>query len=267
MERRFSEQEARQIFALAAEREQAAQSLPDAALSLAELQEAARAAGIDPAFVRAAVADFLHADGQPVRRTVAGLPVELRRTRLIPGVLDDDAWAGIVGACRRIFGRHGVATDLGQTREWASEADERKMPVRVTVEQEADGLRVTIGRKSWPQALGLGVATGINLVVGLVLGVVWAVGAAPNDLWVPAFILTLFALLFGAGAYAGLRVNERRDVRRFADAFAAVEHLTGSTPTDERLTAPDEPARLPLDEAGPSPLADAERGTPRRTRA
>lgn len=240
MDRRFSEQEARQIFALAAEREQAAQPHPTAGLTLSDLEEAARAAGIDPAFVQAAAADFLHAGDRPMRRTFAGIPVELRRTRMLPHPLDDEGWAEVVAACRRIFGKRGVVTDLGRSREWVSEANDRSMPVRVLLEEADGGLRVTIGRDMSQQALGFSVATGVNFTVGLALFVAW-LATAPSPLWIPAFVLVTFAVLFGTGAYTGLRLSERRDVQRFADAFAAIEGIVAarsrhaSTPEAPRL--------------------------------
>lgn len=271
MDRRFSEQEARQIFALAAEREHAVQAHPAAGLTLSDLEEAARAAGMDPAFVQAAAADFLHAGDKPMRRTFAGMPVGLRRTRVLKHTLDDEGWAEVVAACRRIFGKHGLVTDLGRSREWVSEASDRRMPVRVLVEETDGSLRVTIDRSMWQRVLGLSVSSGVNFTVGLALFFAW-LATTPSPLWIPALVLVSFALLFGAGTYTSLRLSERRDVRRFADTFAVIEQIAASRAEDaatpQAQDALDLPAaRLALEDERPAPDVAARSAAPTRTRS
>ena len=116
MTRRYSEEDAQRIFALVAERQRASLGA-DSGLSLAELEEAARAAGLDPSLVAGAAAEV---DALPDAedRTLAGAPVEVVRQRLIGRSVDDDTWAQMVAAARAEFGDAGMAGQIGRLREW-----------------------------------------------------------------------------------------------------------------------------------------------------
>ncbi len=225
MERRFSKDEARQVFANAAERQQAVQRADVDELTLAELEEAGLAAGIDPAFVRAAAADLLRPDRMSVRRRFIGLPVELRRTRIVPEAIGDDDWSRIVTYLQEVFGKTGVAHVMGPTREWSSSADSDDMPVHVVIEQDGQVSHVTIERKTWPRALGFGLATIINFVTGLILGIVWLATGLAGPLWLPAIVLIGFSVVFGFAAVLGVQAQDRREAKRFDAVIRYVAQL------------------------------------------
>lgn len=221
--RKFSPEEAEQIFAGAARRQQEARHLDQAYLTLEELESAAKHAGIDAEYVRAAAADVLRPSRAPHIRRFLGVPVELRESKLVsvrPAALD---WGAIVTALRSVFGKQGVATDLGSVREWTSDASEGNMPTRVVIEPEERGTRVTVERKLWPNVVGVLSGAATMLSVGLIISGIWMAGAAGNPMWVPALVLTAFAIIFGAVGHSLLRREGKKTLRRFRDAMAAIE--------------------------------------------
>ena len=136
---RFSEDEARRIFARAAERQHTASPDPTG-LSLAELKEIAGAAGIAPEHV-AAAADLRGAPPADEPARFLGVDMEPRASRVLPGRLSDDAWAQVVGRLRREFGAQGTASQIGRVREWSSGPGSR---LHVTAEPVGDDTRVTL---------------------------------------------------------------------------------------------------------------------------
>ena len=127
----FTGEEARKIFAEAAERQRMALEERRKRLSLDEVIEAGEAAGIDPAYLRQAAANVLRPEPTVAERTFLGVPVEFKRTVLLDHVPDDDEWGQIVHQLRTIFKTQGVVSEVGRVREWASAVKESEMPVRV----------------------------------------------------------------------------------------------------------------------------------------
>ena len=115
MARTFTEAEAQKVFARVAEKQRATGRVPDGELSLADLEEAARAAGLDPALVASAAAEI---DAPALRRGLFGAPVETVGQRVVRGHVPDEAWEEMVAAARTEFGRTGTAGLVGRTREW-----------------------------------------------------------------------------------------------------------------------------------------------------
>lgn len=221
--RKFSREEAEQIFAGAARRQQEARHRDEAYLTLEELESAAKDAGIGPEHVRAAAADVLRPSHAPHVRRFLGIPVEVRESKLIPiqpGALD---WGAVVTGLRSVFGKQGVATDLGTVREWTSDASEGNMPTRVIIEPEEGNTRLTIERKMWPSVVGVLSGAATALSVALIIAGIWVVGSAGNPMWVPALVLTAFSLVFGAIGHRLLSREGRKTIDRFRDAARAIE--------------------------------------------
>ena len=255
MPRRFSEEEAQRIFALVAERQRAASDA--SGLSLAELEEAARAAGLDPALVAVAAAE-LDAAPHP-ERTLAKAPVEVIRHRVVAGPLDDDAWAQMVSAARSEFGEPGMAGQVGRLREWTSFSGGTKNNVvtRVTAEPTEGGTRVTVSRSVRDLVFGFTLAAAIQSVLAVLFGV-FAVAGVDSDLWIPAAILAGLAALFGLGSQVGTRVWHRQESARFDRLLGRLERCVLDAPSARRATARDAPEAtgrpaLDLDALGEAP--------------
>ena len=253
MPRRFTEEEVQRIFALVAERHRAVTSAASG-LSLAELEEAAEAAGFDPALVAAAAAE-LDAAPHP-ERTLAGAPVEVVRTRVVGGPLDDRAWEQMVSAARSEFGEPGMSGQVGRLREWTSfrSAGQNQVVTRVTAEPADDGTRVTVSRSIRDMAFGFTLAAAIQWAMALLFTLL-AVGGVEPDLWIPAALLAGLGTLFGLGVGIGTRVWHRRDSARFERLLDRLERCVRDAPAPDDHLAERGGPRLDLDALGEPPDA------------
>jgi hypothetical protein len=117
-ERTYSEEEVAAIFAMAAEHQRLAKSQSFATgLTLAEIEEAGREAGFDPATVRAA-ASGLNAGRRPSMLSKVAVA---ERWMDIP--LEEGAWPDLVASLRRRYGPSSAwwstdTTSLGSALEW-----------------------------------------------------------------------------------------------------------------------------------------------------
>lgn len=242
MDRQYSKEEMQRIFAAAAEKQRADHAKVETRLTLAELEEAAAAAGIDPAYVREAAADLMRSGHAPLHRKFLGLPVEMRQSVTLPHALSEAAWIRIVQEARRAYKTSGLASDLGPIREWTSGVDPKRMPVRIVSEPEGDGTRISIERKTWQRALGVSIATAISLAYTIVFFVLWAVGTGPG-LWIPAVLLGLFSMLFGGGMALGFQTLAKKDTERFRAILDQVKTApevrhTDAVRSSERIDLP-----------------------------
>ncbi len=255
MSRRFTEEEAQRIFARVAERQRETASAADGSLTLADLEEAASAAGLDPGLVVAAAAE-LDAAPHP-EKTLAGVPTEIVRHRVLPGAIDDDTWAQVVSAARREFGQPGMAGQIGRLREWTCISGETKHQAitRLTAEPTADGTRITLSRSVQKAVLGFTIASFVQWGMAALFGTLALAGVDPA-LWIPAAILASLGVLFGAGTQVGARLWYRREAARFDGLLDRME-LTAYDA--ERAAAPAAPAARssePADRLDLDALAD-----------
>jgi hypothetical protein len=185
-QRRYGDDEAREIFSLAATGDARDQSPPvhSYGLTLDDLQRIGREAGIEPARV-AEAARTLDARGtpSPVRRSF-GMPVAVSRVVDLPRAPTDREWEQLIGQLRTTFGAQGRATTSGGLREWSNGN------LHVSVEPTAHGEQLRLGtRNEAAVALnGLGTMTG-----GMSLLTTAAVIAAGK----PEKALAVFVLLGG----------------------------------------------------------------------
>ncbi len=197
----FTEDEARQIFARAAERQHAVEARGEG-LSLEELQAIGAEAGLDPAHVAAAVAELR--DGPPAERVeVDGIDLTPRVVRVVPGELTDDLWAQAVARFRRTFGAQGLPTEIGRVREWTSGPQSN---LRVVAEPVEGGTRLTFSTSRAQEASGLRglvpVTAGLTALLALLFGL------GDFDLYV--WIIPVATLLVGVGISFGVRSSLRR---------------------------------------------------------
>jgi hypothetical protein len=120
-ERRYSDDEVREIFSLATTGEGHDGSVPaePGGLTLDALQRIGQEAGIAPARV-AMAATQLDARGRttPVRRSL-GMPVGVSRVVDLPRAPTDREWEQLVALCRSTFGSRGRVSTTGGLREWS----------------------------------------------------------------------------------------------------------------------------------------------------
>lgn len=137
-ERRYNDDEVAAIFARASEEEQSSTRQLSAAregLTLAELQEIGREAGIAPDRVAKAVRS-LDDVRQPAPPKFLGLPLGVSRTVKLDHRLTDEEWERLVVDLRETFDARGVVRTEGSLRHWANGN------LQVLVEPDGDGQRI-----------------------------------------------------------------------------------------------------------------------------
>ena len=189
-ERRYSEEEIAAIFEQAAQAQEAAhRGLGHGeGLTLAELQQIGREAGITPEFVARAAASMDRSGPPPPPATYLGLPISATRTVDLPGPLTDAAWDRLVVDLRETFRATGTVRRDGALREW------RNGNLHALVEPTESGhrLRISTRKGSAQQSLTLGFAA---LAMGLVFLALFAAdpGAEPKMMIIMA-LFTAFGL-------------------------------------------------------------------------
>lgn len=247
MARRYTEDDARRIFARVAE-QQTAQGPADGGLSLADLQEAARAAGLDPALVVQAAAELDRTS--PVPQRLGGAPVELTVSRVIPGRLTDDVWAAMVAEARAQFRGTGTAGQIGRQREWSvvSGGAKNGITTHLTAEPVEGGIRLTLSQSIRDLVLGFSIAGGITALMAVVFTVLAVAGVEP-ELWIAAAIVAAQALLFLGGTQIGTRQWRVQRARRFESVLDRFELIARADAgeRDDAGEARDERASPALD--------------------
>ena len=160
--RRYGDVEIRRILRQAADLQEEAGAASDATggLSLDEIRQIAREAGIDPRFVDLAAADSVVATG-PGAINLAGAPTQWQFHSEVDGEVPEEARGRILQAIRKVTGQKGEAGDLYGRMEWTF--DDGMGPTIFGL-SSADGrtsLDLSVSRKGEPALyFGLGIPFG-----------------------------------------------------------------------------------------------------------
>ena len=176
--RRFNEKEVAAIIKRASELQQVeSTSEPTAGMSLAELEQIAREAGLDPALVRRAASDLdtRVTDRQP--SPFFGAPTALVLERTIDGEVPVEEYEAIVLEIQRELGGVGSASGLGRSLVWTMTTHNHRRAatrtVQVTVTPRNGRTTIRVEEPLRPLAGGLfGGVMGAGLGSGgIVLGI------------------------------------------------------------------------------------------------
>ena len=221
---RFNEDQAAAIFARAAEAEVSGRQPASGAggMTLAELQEIGKEAGLSPEAVAQAAASLRSAGTPAPAPTFLRVPIGVARTVALERPLSDEEWGGLVAELRATFNADGRVRSDGSFREW------RNSNLRVSAGPAPGGYQVDM-RTSKGSARSLMTAGGIMAgISGALLAMGTLTGSmAPGDVGDIAPILTVGAALFGAGvlqvpAWARRRRQQfERIAERLRDAIRA----------------------------------------------
>src|SRR5574338_1050127 len=121
-ERRYGDEEVREIFALATTGDARGHSLPGetGGLTLDELQRIGQEAGIEPERVEQAVRALdVRGTAAPVRRSL-GLPIGVSRVVALPRAPTDREWEQLVSEFRTTCQAQGRTTTSGGLRQWSN---------------------------------------------------------------------------------------------------------------------------------------------------
>jgi hypothetical protein len=187
-ERRFTDEEVREIIRRAVERPQAGAVARRDGLSLAELKTIGAEVGIDPARLEEA-AQAVAAGDQSGAGAITGVPRTLYFERTVDGSIEASDTADVLSTVRRIMGHHGDVREIHDSLEWSTSGDAGTRHVTVTSKDGHTTIRTsanltTLAVVSYLPAGVLGViATTIGTVgfaeSGSVLALLGGVSALP----------------------------------------------------------------------------------------
>lgn len=199
-ERRYSEDEVALIFARASEKELTAPRRLGSGdtgegLTLADLKQIGREAGIAPELVAQAARD-LEQIPQPATVRFLGLPLGVGRMVRLDRRLTDQEWERLVVLLRDTFDARGTVRMEGSFRQWTNGN------LQVLVEPDGEGQRIRMrtlrGQSRAFMMAGLGMA-GISGAITLASALTGAADVA-NVLGEMMPLLVIGAGMFGLGA-------------------------------------------------------------------
>ena len=207
----FNEREISVILKRAAEIQGADGPARAFGLSLAELQQLAAEAGIDPHSVAVAAAEMgqHHADEH---RNLWGGPLTLTLDRVVEGEVDEAAWEEMVAAIRRTFNNTGTVQSWGKALEWTHGTGPASTQAHVTVTPRDGRTRIQVFWNDQLLAAPFYVITGVLslIMIPIVFGALMMVSLAGAMLY-----LGLVASLFMLARWLLSRVagKEKRQIR------------------------------------------------------
>lgn len=199
--RRYGDDDIARILRRAAEFQRATPSRPDpSGLTLAELEEIALEAGIDPENLRRAAAEGTRGVAESdLVTTLLGAPLAYRLDDRIAGELSPERFGELVPVIQNGTGVVGQATTVGSTLNWMSiGGTQHQRPLQVMITVAGDETRVAIEERSGQVAAGFhagfgaggfGVALSLGMLAGTAAGAIPGVGVG----------LGIGALFYGIG--------------------------------------------------------------------
>lgn len=221
--RRFGERDVARIIERATEIERGGlDTVQGGGLTLEELAEVAREAGIDPAVIRRAAADVeLESRTRTPASRLAGGPLSWRFERVLEGELPVDRYEDVVALLQRTTGDRGEASLRDRGITWRT-GESGELSRRLVVVRVADG-RTSV---TWDEKLtnlaaalfgGLGGGVGVGLGVGAAAPL-WAAGVTVLGVGAPV-VIAGGCFILARSAYG------RSSRRREASAREAIDRI------------------------------------------
>jgi hypothetical protein len=222
--RRYGDEEVREILSLATTGDTRDQSLPTepGGLTLDDLQRIGQEVGIEPARI-AHAAERLDARGRvaPVRRSL-GLPVGVSRVVDLPRAPTDREWEQMVSEFRSTFGTQGRTTTSGGLRDWSH----GNLHISVEPTAHGDQLRLSTLKDDGLalNALGIGLG-GLSMLMSAVVA---GAGNTGKALAILGMFGGMSLLALGANVIRLPRWARERERQMEAIAEHAVKLLSAS---------------------------------------
>lgn len=173
--RKYGDDEVREIFSLATTGDAREGVLPVevGGLTLEQLKQIGREAGIEPARVERAAAS-LDVRGRPATiKRAFGMPIGVSRVVDLPRAPTDREWEQKIAEFRSTFGVQGVATNTGGIRDWA----QGNLHVCVEPTERGEQLRLSTIKSDAVSLNGLGLVMG---GMSILMGAVVTAGGKPD---------------------------------------------------------------------------------------
>ncbi len=217
--RRYSEKEVGLILRRATEMQRAEPTAPDpAGLTLAELEDIATEAGIDPGLLRQAANELHVLRPTTLGNRLVGAPVAIEIERVIEGELPGERLEDLVSTIQAATTSRGTPNTVGRTLTWSSRTESNTSARQVLVSARDGQTLIRIEESFGDLAWGLfgGIMGGVGLGVGFGVG-----GALSATLGLVAGLVAL-PLTAVAGSYSLARSIFRAQVRRRQSAAHAL---------------------------------------------
>lgn len=221
--RRYDDREVSRILERAAELQRAEPTAGDPeGLTLAELAEIAREAGIDPELLRRAASELQeHTPMASLGARLAGAPFAILIERTVEGELQSDRFDALIPRIQQATKGQGTASAVGRTLTWSSQTSDNTTSQQVLI---SSGEGRTLIR--WEERFGsLAGALFGGILGGGGVGLGVAMGAIAGSMGPLVAGIALPALAIG-GSYGLARAIYARIVRsREAAALEVVEEI------------------------------------------
>ncbi len=223
--RRYSEKEAGIILRKAAEMQRAEPSAADpSGFSLAELEDVAREAGIDPAVVRSAAAELAVTPAESFSNALVGGPLTVQFETELPGEYPADRFDALVPVIQGASSWQGHAGVVGKSLTWSARADSNTSSLQVLVVAGGGKTLIRVEERLGGMAGALfgGIIGGVGAGAGLGIGV--GVGAAiGSTLMTVGFPVLLLggSYYLSRAIYAAYVKKERGKLRSLLDQLSA----------------------------------------------
>ncbi|MBT8338049.1 MAG: hypothetical protein KJO11_15780 [Gemmatimonadetes bacterium] len=211
--RRYDEKEVSRLLERASELQRSRPTAPDpTGLTLAELQEIAAEAGLDPEHLQRAAVELDRPEvaGGGVGASLAGAPTRVLLERTLPVEVSPAVFDQLVPIIQIAADAPGQASQVGRSLTWHSQnpSNPRTLQILVSVQDGHTSIRIDERYGGWAGALfgGVmgGVGGGVGIGVGGALGGI--LGSTALAIGFPAAILT--------GSYVLCRSIYKRFVTR-----------------------------------------------------
>jgi len=229
-DRRYDDDEVAEIFRKAAE---GPQSLPhqvagDAGMTLAELQDIGREAGLSPEAVASAARSLEIRPQSGVRRYLS-MPIGVERTVELERRLTEAEWERLVVELREVFNARGTVSSNGSFRQWTNGN------LQALLEPTATGHRLRMSTVRGGSIFSLNIGVGM-IGMGAIMAIIGAVGGHLGDMWSGAAMMS--ALGATSVAIGGLRLPSwaRRRATQMEAITSRLALETGSENPDGKAS-------------------------------
>lgn len=219
-ERRYRDEEVREIFELATRDQPSPGATPADGLTLSQLQEIGRDVGLSPERIARAAAALDRPPEEQPRRSLLGAPIAVSRSVALPRAPTEREWEVLLAELRETFQAQGKTGGVGDSRHW------RNGNLHAYVEPTEGGYRLRLGTlKSGAEALGW-LSLG-GFLVGLVLAIISAVAGVATGFESPVTLAVVGAAGLGFNALR-LRPWARTREQQMEYIAARAVELVGS---------------------------------------
>ncbi len=221
---RYGEKEISLILRRASEIQRREPSARDpAGLTLAELEEIATEAGIDPSNLRRAAAELDTLAPPDLASKLAGAPIRLWLEKTLPGEVSPAAFEELVPLIQLAADSAGQASTVGKTLTWSSTTAGNTRSMQVLVAARAGETLVRIEERMGGLAGGLfgGILGGVGGGVGLGVG-----GALGGILGSVALAVAFPTVIIGASYWATRRIFAAQVAKRRRQLEGLMERVT-----------------------------------------